>query len=142
MNPIFKAALGYLGRGYSVIPVAKSKKPLIEWAEYQTRKPRAEEVQAWWDKFPDANVGIVTGKVSGLTVIDCDSKQGIDAVARVAGENFVSPTVETSRGVQYYCQFDPAAVNRHTVMEDVDIRSEGGFVVAPPSVHASGRTYA
>ena len=142
MNPIFKAALGYLGRGYSVIPVAKTKKPLIEWAEYQTRKPRAEEVQAWWDKFPDANVGIVTGKVSGLTVIDCDSKQGIDAVARVAGENFVSPTVETSRGVQYYCQFDPAAVNRHTVMEDVDIRSEGGFVVAPPSVHASGRTYA
>lgn len=142
MNPLFKAALGYLGRGYSVIPVARSKKPIIPWDEYQTRRPRAEEVQAWWEKWPDANVGIVTGKISGLTVIDCDSKQGIDSVARVAGEHFVSPTVETSRGVQYYCRFDPAAVNRHTVMEDVDIRSEGGFVVAPPSVHASGRVYA
>ena len=142
MNPMFKTALWYLGRGYAVIPVARTKKPLVPWDEFQTRRPRPDELQTWWDKWPDANVGIVTGKISGLTVIDCDSPGGIDSVAKVAGDKFVAPTVQTSRGVQYYCQFEPKAVNRHTVMEDVDIRSEGGFVVAPPSVHASGKTYA
>lgn len=142
-NPILLAALRYLGRGFSVIPVAKTKKPLIEWAEFQTRRPTPVEIQGWWDKWPDANVGIVTGKLSGLTVIDCDSDAGITRVAQLGGKEWAgAPTVKTSRGIQYYCKFDERAVNRHTVVEDVDIRSEGGFVVAPPSVHASGKTYA
>lgn len=141
-NPILRAALEYLARGFSVIPVGPTKRPLIKWDEFQVRRPTAEEVRAWWEQFPTANVGIVTGKLSGLTVIDCDSREGIDTVTKMAGANFLAPTVETSRGIQYYCRFDPLAINRHTVARDVDIRSEGGFVVAPPSVHSSGKVYA
>jgi len=73
-----KEALSYCKRGYSVIPIKpKGKKPLVEWTEYQTRIATEKKMKKWWKKWPDANVGIVTGNISGLVVIDCDSKGAV-----------------------------------------------------------------
>ena len=70
-NNFLQAALDYAGRGYSVIPVRGDKKPFISWTEHQKRRATAEDIQEWAAKYPGASVGIVTGEISGILVIDC-----------------------------------------------------------------------
>ena len=63
----------YASNGFSLIPLQPhDKRPAIPWKPYQDRHPTTEEVTAW---FADesANIGIVTGRISDLTVLDCDS---------------------------------------------------------------------
>ena len=70
-------ALAYLAKGYSVIPLrVGDKRPAISWSEYQKRKPTEDEVKGWWAQWPDANIALVTGAVSGLWVLDVDVKGG------------------------------------------------------------------
>ena len=67
------AATDYLNRCWSVIPIRPSdKRPLLLWREYQARRPEPEEVHAWVQRWPTANIGIVNGAVSGLVVMDID----------------------------------------------------------------------
>lgn len=74
MSELLSAALSYVKQGFSVIPIqAREKRPLIPWEQYQDRTATDEEIKTWWAKWPDANVEIVTGKISGLVVIDLDS---------------------------------------------------------------------
>lgn len=64
----------YMALGYSVIPVGSNKQPLIKsWKPYQTKAATEDTIYYWWEKKPDANVGIVTGAISNLTVVDIDS---------------------------------------------------------------------
>ena len=75
-----EAALGYLSRGWSVIPIEpRAKRPLTAWLEFQNRCASPREIDAWFASWPDANVGIVTGRVSGLVVIDVDARHGGEA---------------------------------------------------------------
>lgn len=120
--------------GFSIIPVGKDKRPLLgSWKEYQTRKPTIEEVEAWWKKYPEANIGIVTGKISGITVVDVDTYHGGDP------KPFPSTyTVRTGNGgLQLYYKYNPGmtiSANGYANMPGVDIRGDGGYVVAPPSI--------
>ena len=71
------AALEYLARGWSVIPIEPcGKRPLVAWLEFQDRLPSPAEVGRWFDRWPEANIGIVTGIVSGLVVLDVDARHG------------------------------------------------------------------
>lgn len=82
MNPCFKAALEYLELyKLSVIPcklffgqskIKAEKKPLVSWKTYQQRLPTQEELFQWWKQWPNAQVGIVTGGISGVVIIDLD----------------------------------------------------------------------
>ncbi len=75
-----EAALDLLcKREFSVIPLRPhDKKPMLpSWAEYQRRLPSEEEVDLWWTQWPDANIGIVTGAISGLVVVDVDGAEGL-----------------------------------------------------------------
>ena len=61
-----RAALDYIGRGWSAVVLRpRDKYPLIRWEPYQYRAADPAEVQRWFDRWPDANVGIVTGQVLG-----------------------------------------------------------------------------
>ena len=72
-NPIYSAAINYLKNNhFSIIPVKPDKKPYIKWEEFQKRLPTEAEILEWWSKWPDANIGIVTGIISGIAVIDLD----------------------------------------------------------------------
>ena len=72
----YQTALWLLSKGFSVIPVSKEKKAIIEWKEFQERHPTEEEVSRWWTRTPDANVAIVTGAISNLLAIDVDTQTG------------------------------------------------------------------
>ena len=143
-----EAALHYLRRGWSVFPISSvSKKPLVDWYEYQTRQPTEQEIHQWWQKYPSAGVGIVTGKVSNLVVLDVDPKHGADP-------NYIDKTYPTTivartgggGGHFYYSYPADAEIHNSVGKKDgqqtgYDIRAEGGYVVAPPSLHPSGRRY-
>ena len=66
-------ALKYYEQGFSVIPIIPGqKKPMIKWQPYQNERATPEQIKQWWTETPNANVGIVTGKISDLFVIDLD----------------------------------------------------------------------
>lgn len=135
-----KAALAYRARGFSVIPVGKNKKPLVEWAEYQDRLPTGAEIREWWRRWPGANVAIVTGRVSGVVVLDVDGPEAREALQ---GRPLPpTPCVLTGKGTHYYFQH-PGFQARNFVkkLPGLDFRGDGGYVLAPPSLHPSGRRY-
>ena len=137
-----EAARKYLSHGMSVIPVIpRGKIPAIPWKEYQQRLPTDEELVNWFGNGAKNNIGIVTGFVSGLAVVDLDSDR---AVAFAKGKNLPpGPTVKTGRGFHVYCKAKDGVRNfqQRDDFPDIDLRAEGGYVVAPPSVHESGRAY-
>jgi len=139
----------YIQRGWSIIPIrAGDKRPLVRWEEFQYRRPEVEEVQAWFSRWPEAGIGIVTGAVSGLVVLDVDSRHGGDAsVARLEQEHERLPaTVECRSGGGgrhlYFAHPGRLVRNKVGLAPGVDLRGDGGYVVAPPSLHASGHRYA
>lgn len=66
-------ALRYLDRGFAVVP-AQGKRPLVNWRKYQEVRPSQDEVVFWWGRFPNANIALVTGAVSGVVVVDVDGE--------------------------------------------------------------------
>jgi RecA-family ATPase len=138
-NTMLEATLRYRKLDYSVIPVGNDKKPLVKWERFQTELASEEEIKSWFLRFPNANVGIVTGAVSGLVVVDVE-KGGLT--------DDLPPTVMSKTGGggfhYYYRRPDVAVKNGVRIgnKEDLrDIRGDGGYVVAPPSLHASGEHY-
>jgi len=140
----------YLEQGLSVIPLKyKDKAPLIPWKEYQERKPTIEEIEKWFGDNKPKNIGIVCGKVSGnLVVLDFDNKEELSKfiveLPRGVYEKIEKTMrVETGKGYHIYLRL-PENMNIRTiprVKDGVDIKGEGGYVVAPPSIHPSGKTY-
>ncbi len=142
MSVTLQAARDYVANGFSVIPVLPhGKKPAFSWKEYQQRLPHDEELVGWFGNGTQYNIGIVTGDVSGLAVVDLDSGQ---AVAFAKDHNIQpSPMVKTGRGFHVYYKTKDGIRNfqQRDDLPDIDLRAEGGYVVAPPSVHESGRSY-
>lgn len=139
MSECKKAAREYVQRGWSVIP-CRGKIPIAEWKEFRTRLPLMKEIDAWPE---DSNVGIVTGELSNLGVIDIDSDKGFSGLKKILPPDFTSPIVRTPRGGSHlYCRHSPSIGNKVGVgIEGVDFRGEGGFVVAPPSKSTDGKPY-
>lgn len=135
-NLILEAALHYVELGWSVIPVGRDKKPLIEWKKYQKERATKQQIKEWWAKYPDANVGVVTGAISGFVVVDVEA----------GGDVKNLPATVISRtgggGWHYFYQHPNVPVqNGVRVRELTDIRGDGGYVVMPPSLHKSGNCY-
>ena len=141
-NQILRQALEYLKRGLSVIPLV-GKKPLIPWEEFQHRHATESEVIEWYRKWPKANVGIITGAISGVDVVDFDSA----AAYKNAKERGFPETLMAKTGrpgaCHCYCKHVEGVHNfqKRDDLPDTDLRAEGGYVVAPPSVHESGAIY-
>ena len=148
---MLNTALEYLNCGWSVIPLhapafggctcgrpdcpGVGKHPRVRWDEFQRRLPTPEEVNDWWRRWPTANVGVVTGAVSGLVIVDQDG----DTDLRVP----LTPAVRTGGGgVHYYFRHPGAPIKgKVRIATNVDLRGDGNQVVAPPSRPASGRGY-
>jgi len=131
---MLEMAIGYLKRA-SILPVGKDKKPLIPWKEFQSRKPTEEEVKEWFRKFPDMNIGIITGKISDLIVVDVEKGGDVSDLP----DTLISKT--GGGGWHYYYRYTEGIANKARIRKLTDIRGEAGFVIAPPSIHASGVKY-
>ena len=128
--------------GFSVIPLKLDKRPYIKWEEFQRRKATNEELDEWFDKYwrlNDGMIGIVTGKISGLAVVDFDDK---DLVTKEFIDTSVVPIASTPRGYHFYFKYEDGITNTaHIGGKPIDVRGEGGYVVAPPSVTGEGKKY-
>ena len=114
-------------------------------------------IRGWWERHPEANIGIATGKISDLWVLDVDNKQSVEvgnilvgqgdlSVREIEDENGAIPEtryVDTGGGGRhYYFQYtDGCGGNRTGIRPGIDVRGDGGYVVAPPSIHVSGHFY-
>lgn len=140
-NPLL-AALIYADTGLRVLPVrANSKVPLIR-AWQVNASTDFQTIQHWWKKHPSSNVGIATGRKSGIFVIDIDCKRdvyGMDSIMDTFGDIELNRdwliAISPTGGVHFYFQWDesiPVTVASH-VLPGVDIRGESGFIMAAPS---------
>jgi hypothetical protein len=142
-----QSARDYLQRRWSVIPIhARDKRPANLWQEFQHRLATVDEIEEWFRRWPDANVGIVTGALSGIVVLDIDSKHGGEESLQqwVERHGPLPHTVEAITGGGRHLYFvHPGGIvrNRVGLARGIDLRGDGGCVVAPPSLHASGKHY-
>jgi hypothetical protein len=99
-------------------------------------------ITEWWGQWPRANIGIATGKTSGISVLDQDGPEGGAALKR--NPPIRTPTVRTggSDRLHYYLADPRGHIKNRTKFEPgLDLKGDGGYVVAPPSRHASGEIY-
>jgi hypothetical protein len=147
-SDIERAARDYARHGWSVIPVEPcGKRPVAAWLKFQRRIAPAEQIGAWFRRWPDANVAIVTGSLTAVVVIDIDARH--DGPASLTKLEAVhGPLPETVEGLtggggrHLYFEYPGMHVrNRVGIVPGIDVRGDGGCVVAPPSVHPTGRKY-
>jgi hypothetical protein len=106
----------------------------------------ARTVATWWRRWPSANVGLATGASAGLFVVDLDGNDGVQTFEDLQRRHGPLPETRWARtGSGWHAYFRPAGPMPNSARKlgpGVDTRGDGGFVVAPPSLHISGRVYA
>jgi hypothetical protein len=141
-----KSLLRYLKRGWSIIPVGRDKKPFVPWKQFQERAPSEAEIQEWAKKFHECNWALVTGRISGVVVLDIDPRNGgSDSLVRLEekyGKLTVTAEVITGGGGRHiYFKHPGFPVKNCVVLPGLEIKGDGGSVTLPPSVHESGKSY-
>ncbi len=129
--------------GFRVFPLEpQGKRPLTPNGCKDATRDN-DVIRAWWDRWPDANIGVATGPGSDLYIIDIDGPDAEAAWQRLAQDGDDDTlTVSTSRGRHlYYRCTDPLPNTASRIAPGIDTRGNGGYVVAPPSIHPSGVTY-
>lgn len=136
MSDICEAAQDLAARGWPVIPVrAHGKEPLTKnGVKDATTDERT--LLHWFERWPDANLGVACG-APGPTVLDIDDLAGAQWVLATL-KNSPAPTVATTRGRHIYFR----GLEQSTIALGYgELRGHGSYVVAPPSIHPSGKLY-
>jgi hypothetical protein len=122
----------------AVLAMGEDKRPLVTWKEFQTRLPSIKEILSWKKE----NLGIITGRISNLVVVDCDTPE--DATWFWNNKGQTPSIVQTKRGFHFYFRCpDEGEIRNATHVEwdgvsRYDVRAEGGYVLCPPSEHSLG----
>lgn len=150
-NSLKEWALRYAEMGLYVFPLLPHKKSPATKTGYKAATVSKSEIEKWWTEMPDCNIGIATGaSYGGLIVVDLDNHEGTgisgyESLKEWQRENGELPDTWTSitgSGGYHFIYKDAATHKCRTgLYEGVDIRSEGGYIVAPPSLHPNGRRY-
>lgn len=148
MSDLLEAALRYAAQARPVFPCeARGKRPLTARGLLEaTTTP--DRIEQWWARWPDANVAIRTGAVSRLVVLDVDGQEGLEslrALEQDVGELPRTASVVTPRGGQHFYFAHPGGgelrCSAGKLGPGLDVRADGGYVVAPPSVGPTARRY-
>ena len=145
--PIVEAALAYARNGWPVFPLHNKKpyeyiSPGVKSHGYKDATTDEETIREWWTYHPGATIGLATGSVSGVIVLDIDPPEGYYNLKGL--QTTYSPLPDTRRsrtgnkGLHYFFEYpsdgntyrNAVGLNNH---EGVDIRATGGYVVLPPS---------
>ncbi len=161
-NAMTNKAVEYGDRGWRVFPLhtarnsacscgsqnctSAAKHPRIkEWQKECSNQ--ADKINDWWGKWPDANIGIATGSASGFFVVDIDPRHGGKESFQelVKQYGMFSKTMASNTGGGgfhlFFKENELKISNRTNVLPGIDVRGEGGYIVAPPSYHQSGAQY-
>ena len=129
----------YYDYNWTIIPVKEGEKRpgLSEWKSFQNRRPSIPELRKWF-KPKETGVGLITGKKSGVVVVDEDSYKEKGIKVKLS-----SPLVVKTGGggKHYYFKYTEGITNAVNKDKSIDVRGEGGFVVLPPTKHPSGNFY-
>lgn len=143
-----RAALAYLARGWSVVPAAeRGKRPIVRWQTFEERYPTESQVRRWFERWPSANLSVVTGAISGIVVLDVDPRHGgEESLKRLVLSHAELPeTVEAvtgGGGRHIYFKHPGFEVrNRVGLLPGLDLRGDGGVIIVPPLIHPSGKPY-
>ena len=139
-------AMFYAQNNIKTFPVKKQGKSPLCPNGFKSATVDKVVLQEWNKKFPDCNIGIPTGQINNLFVVDIDGEQGFESLNRlelIYGK-LDAPTVMTGKGKHLYFKM-PENVelkcSTSKIADHIDIRANGGYVVAPPSVHENGHQY-
>lgn len=130
MTALLDVALSYAQRGWAVFPCT-GKRPRTEHG-VKDATTDADQIRTWWTTWPNANIGLATGQVSGLYVVDIDD---LDALSSLT----LAPTLVASTprgGLHYYYERpdgDGWGNTAGKLATKVDTRGDGGYVIAPGS---------
>ncbi|HLL60643.1 MAG TPA: bifunctional DNA primase/polymerase [Candidatus Nitrosocosmicus sp.] len=139
-NDRMEQALFYCNSlNWNIILIGKDKKPLEEWKQYQTKRITSARIKTWFLLYPEAHIAVITGKVSNLTVVDIDPRhngsykpfEDISTVKSKTGGD----------GYHIFFQYEEGVSNKAGIQQGIDLRSEAGYVILPPSIHKSGKKY-
>lgn len=163
-----EAALAYAARGWGVVPLhhpvggacscgnpgcsSPAKHPRTRHG-LKDASTDPETIRRWWERWPNTNVGIVTGATSGLVVLDVDPRHGgdesMEALEKEHGALPTTPGSATGGGGRHILFAHPGGIVRSRAgirvndadANGLDTRGDGGYIVAPPSIHKSGQHY-
>lgn len=159
---LLEAALAYAAAGLAVLPLHDTTAGACSCGrdcEAPGKHPRTRHgiddassdplvIAGWWQRWPTANVGVRTGAVSGVVVLDVDPRHGgtrtLDDRKRQHGPLPRTAQVLTGSGGWHFYFTHPGGTEPNTAGrfgDGLDTRGDGGYVVAPPSVHLSGNPY-
>lgn len=164
MTALYDAALIYASKNWPVFPVHTptlsgacdcgnpncgkntGKHPRIRaWQKNATTN--IQQLESWWLRWPDANIGIQTGPKSGILVLDVDPDNGGDdslfALESQYGKLDVLESITGGGGRHLFFQYPNQQIPNSSskIAAGLDVRGDGGFIVAPPSLHKSGKFY-
>lgn len=139
-------ALAYYDAGFNVMPLQGKRPVMASWEALKDTRADREKVHAYFSRNPDANIGIICGAASNLTVVDFDVKPYKDSPEQLALakqaflKEYKSPLMVKTGGGGYHAYFQYARGSKnHTALQvgalSLDIKTQGGYVVAPPSLH-------
>lgn len=143
------AALDLIQLGFKIFPIAAGEKvPAIKGGRgFKDAVDDEGIIEAWSRDYPNANVGVACGEVSGIIVVDIDPRNGgMETVRSLRQRGFeLPPTISVftpSGGVHgYYRYQDGLSGSRNPLGAGIDVQSNGKYVVAPPSRLSDGRGY-
>lgn len=141
-------ALAYAARGWAVFPLLPASKEPMTKHGFKDASTDVKKIRKWWKKDPHANIGIATGKTSGIVVVDIDPRNGGDLSAFwklcALDDHKLGLVTTGGDGSHLYFSYPAGAEipSRKEFVQGIDLKSDGGYVVAPPSVHPNGVLYA
>lgn len=164
MNKNLKSALIYAGHfNFAVLPVhtmtstgCSCNNPSCNSPAKHPRNSNGvsgatkdiNQINEWWTKWPDANIGIACGEISQITVIDVDVKQQIDGLTTIKNLEKLYDSIPVTpmqnsggNGQHYFFKYEPSIKTSVRNLPGIDIRNDKSFIIAAPSVHASMRIY-
>jgi len=159
-NSLLDCAIGYAKRGWYVLPIHwpingkcscdkaecqnQGKHPLTQNGfKDATTDPKV--ITDWWTKWPSANIGIATGAVSGIVVVDIDTTDAKDEIKKILPSDYdIGAVARSATGRGWHLVFaHPGGEikNRTAILPKVDVRGDGGYIIVEPSTHVSGKQY-
>jgi DNA-binding NarL/FixJ family response regulator len=142
MRAVRSAARDYMEMGWSVVPLRlDDKSPLVKWTDNQTRRATAADLDEWEKVFGTFGLGVITGSISGIVILDCDNTDALDFAINEPGLDS-KLQVQTTRGAHLYFKHPGVPVQNKVggqgrdwpSIKGLDLRGDGGLVVVPPTV--------